>query len=197
MYYATFDEQGNRITSYVMGMHKDIPSASIQISDADQALYATNDYIRGADGKPIRRPAYVPTLEEVKAAKLTELDQAAATAYVSGFYSAASGTRLYYDSDPETQTLLTNIYSRTKEADWETKIRYPGIAPAGQAAIRARINSDAPDTAKTVQLLDARQVKMLIDDLDTAFFRIKSTLWRLQTQVAEANTVEEVESIVW
>jgi hypothetical protein len=74
MYYATFDDQGKRITSYVVGLHKDIPAEAIPISDDDQALYATNRYYRGADGKPVEIPAYVPTEEEVKQQQLNALD---------------------------------------------------------------------------------------------------------------------------
>lgn len=73
MYLSTFDRQGNRITSYVVGMHKDIPSDAVAISDEDQALYATNEYIR-VDGNPVKRPTYVPTAEERKNHSLIALD---------------------------------------------------------------------------------------------------------------------------
>ena len=66
MYFALFDEQGNRITSYHPDIHDKIPPHAIQISDDDQALYATNGYIRGADGSPVKRPPYVPTLHEIQ-----------------------------------------------------------------------------------------------------------------------------------
>lgn len=74
MYLATFDDQGKRITSYVVGLHKDIPSDAIPISDDDQALYATNRYYRGVDGKPAEIPAYLPTEEEIKQQQLSSLD---------------------------------------------------------------------------------------------------------------------------
>lgn len=77
MYLAKFDDNGNRITSIVEGIHfetdeekqKHINDGFIEISDADQELYATNEYIRGADGKPQKKPDYVPTKEE----KLTNI----------------------------------------------------------------------------------------------------------------------------
>lgn len=77
MYLAKFDSVGNRITSIVEGIHfdtneekqKQIDDGFIEISDEDQELYATNDYIRGADGKPQKKPEYVPTKEE----KLTRI----------------------------------------------------------------------------------------------------------------------------
>ncbi|EIW19900.1 MULTISPECIES: hypothetical protein [Pelosinus] len=196
MYLATFDNQGNRITSYVVGMHKDIPADAVQISDEDQALYATNEYIR-VDGKPVKRPVYVPTIQELQVAKLAELDQAAATAYEAGFYSAATGTELCYDSDVETQKLLNGMYARTLESDWGTKVRYPGAAPAGKAPIRARPTKEAAVTEKEVQLLDAGELKTLIDDLDSYLYSVKLVLWQKQAALKAATTVAEVTAITW
>lgn len=149
-----------------------------------------------ADGNAPDPAPGIP-IDEIKTSKLAALDASAATAYVGGFYSSASGSEMYYDSDTETQTLLANIYQRAKETDWETKVRYPGIAPAGKAPVRARPLSTDPDTAKTVQLLDASQLKVLIDDLDAAFFAIKGKLWTLQAQVEAAETVDAVNAISW
>ena len=74
MYLATFRADGTRITSYVVGLHKDIPADAIPISDEDQALYVTDKYYRGADGKPVAIPVYVPTEEEIKQQKFSALD---------------------------------------------------------------------------------------------------------------------------
>ncbi|SEJ60379.1 Phage tail assembly chaperone protein [Propionispira arboris] len=71
-YLAKFDASGNRITSIVKGIHfetdeekqKYIDSGFIEISDEDQELYATNEYIQGTDGKPQKKSPYVPTVEE-------------------------------------------------------------------------------------------------------------------------------------
>lgn len=102
MYYALFDSEGNRITSIVEGVHftitpgyeiygeengeqivigwesqtiePPIPEGYIAISDEDQRLYATNEYIRDqVTGKPVKKPANVPTLAELKAAKWNEI----------------------------------------------------------------------------------------------------------------------------
>jgi hypothetical protein len=70
MYKATFDSQGNRITSYHTDVHTDIPTDAIEISDEDQELYATNEYIRGTDGRPVTKPMVVIT----KAQKLSSLN---------------------------------------------------------------------------------------------------------------------------
>lgn len=196
-YYALFDEQGNRVTTYIEGIHETIPREAIAITEEEQNLYATNQYIRGEDGKPVKRPAYVPTLEKLKASKLVEMSNAAASAYVSGFYSAASGVKLYYDSEIEDQNLISGVYARTKEPDWKTKERYPGVAPAGKAPIRARPRKDSLTADKTVQLLDAEELKVLVDDLDSHLYTVKAMHWQLQAAVAVAETAEEIDAIKW
>jgi hypothetical protein len=45
-YFATFNPDGTRITSYVDTVHTDIPKEAIQITDADQELYCTGNYVR-------------------------------------------------------------------------------------------------------------------------------------------------------
>ena len=113
------------------------------------------------------------------------IQSGAKAAYIGGFYSDASGEMLYYDSDEDTQKLISNIYNRTKESDWETKVRYPGVAPAGKAPIRARPNSDSPETEKEIQLLDALQLKKLMDDMDDAFYTVKLKVWRKQAEIQD------------
>lgn len=63
MYRALFDDQGRRITSYVVGLHANIPAEAVEISDADQALYCTGQYIRDKlTGRPVSAPG--PTATE-------------------------------------------------------------------------------------------------------------------------------------
>lgn len=50
-----------------------IPDSFVPITNEEQELYCTGKYIRGEDGKPVKRPAYVPTLEELKVAKWDEI----------------------------------------------------------------------------------------------------------------------------
>jgi len=53
-YLATFNPDGSRITTYVSDIHSDIPSDAIEITEDDQNLYASNQYIRDmTTGKPI------------------------------------------------------------------------------------------------------------------------------------------------
>lgn len=66
MYYAIFKDNGERITTYIPGINCDAPpEGAILISEEDQELYATNQYIRDATtGKPILKPPYIPTKTE-------------------------------------------------------------------------------------------------------------------------------------
>ena len=82
-YLSKFDSNGRRITSYPLDNSIDdkkaelIADGYIEISEEDWNYYVGNQgngkngtgYIRGADGKPISAPPYIPTKEE-KAAQL-------------------------------------------------------------------------------------------------------------------------------
>ena len=139
-YFAKFDEEGNRITTIVEGVHFEIvppqpiieygdgdeifetvledvydegnvigqeekqiptgkyeqiekivgyteekfeppiPEGYIEISGEDQKLYQTNEYIRGKNGKPKKKPPYVPTDGELKQQQLEKLESEYQTA---------------------------------------------------------------------------------------------------------------------
>lgn len=52
-----------------------IPEGYIEISAEEQKLYQTNEYIRGKNGKPKKKPPYVPTSEELKQRQLEKLER--------------------------------------------------------------------------------------------------------------------------
>lgn len=99
MYLATFRADGTRITSYVAGIHKDIPSDAIPISNEDQAKYVTGLYYRGPDATPLEIPPYVLTAEEIKQQQFDALDaeyqpQFAALSQALGMATLAENTDL-------------------------------------------------------------------------------------------------------
>lgn len=47
----------------------------VPITDEEQALYASNQYIRGEDGKPVEKPPHILTIEEKMAVIRAERDQ--------------------------------------------------------------------------------------------------------------------------
>lgn len=99
-YFAKFNTEGNRVTSIAEGVHfstaaelkKYTDDGFIEISEADQELYASNKYIRDAEsGKPITRPPDMPTTEDKAKAistqyakEIAELKDALATAMLAG-----------------------------------------------------------------------------------------------------------------
>lgn len=147
-------------------------------------------------------PPAGPTPAEAAAAKMVAIDRAAAAAYVGGFYSSATGVPLWYDSDEETQRLLEGLGRRTMLPDWATLVRYPGMmppCPADSAPIRARPTAESPAADKAVEYLTGEQINVLIADLDTHLFAVKSHIWAQQMTVylalATGATAAEIEAL--
>lgn len=75
-YYAKFNANGERETSIALHIHFEtdeelqsyLDKGFVPISDEEQEQYASGQYIRGKDGKPVEKPPYVPTTEEKLAA---------------------------------------------------------------------------------------------------------------------------------
>ena len=83
-YFAKFDEQGNRITSIVEGVHFNddetlqeyVKDGFVEITEEEQNLYQTNEYVRGTDGKPQKKPAVEPVPQEHEQIDSSILDMA-------------------------------------------------------------------------------------------------------------------------
>ena len=123
-YMAKFDSTGIREASVVAGVHFStaaekqayLDQGYIEISDADQALYATNEYVKGSDGKPTAKPAYVETKADKANAlaatyngEIAELKDSLATATLSGDTTTIEELKTEYG------TLLTE-YNTALEA---------------------------------------------------------------------------------
>lgn len=76
-YYAQFTNNGERITTWIPGVNCETPSSdAVEITEEEQGLYATNQYIRDVNtGRPIPKHVYVPTVEEKLAAIRDERDR--------------------------------------------------------------------------------------------------------------------------
>ncbi|SDN11951.1 Phage tail assembly chaperone protein [Dendrosporobacter quercicolus] len=82
-YYAKFNGKNERETSIALSVHFTneeelqpyLDQGFVSITDEEQALYATNQYTRGEDGKPVKKPPYAPTTEEKMAAIRAKRDQ--------------------------------------------------------------------------------------------------------------------------
>lgn len=111
-YYAKFDAEGNRATSIVEGVHftaadelkKYTDEGFTEISNEDQELYASNEYIRDTKtGKPVLRPPYVTTTEDKAntiatqySSQIAELKDALATATLAGDEATVTELRAEY-----------------------------------------------------------------------------------------------------
>jgi len=81
-YYAKFNRDGERETSIALNIHfanKEelqmyLDQGFVPISDHEQKLYASGQYIRGENGKAVEKPSVILTIEEIIAQKLAVLD---------------------------------------------------------------------------------------------------------------------------
>lgn len=82
-YYAKFNENGERETSIAFNVHFTnaeelqpyLDHGFEPITDEEQALYATNKYLRGTDGKSVEKPLYEPAADEKMVAIRVERDR--------------------------------------------------------------------------------------------------------------------------
>ena len=132
-------------------------------------------------------------IDQEKQSKLNYIDTCAATAYVGGFYSTATGELLKYDSDVPTQNLLDSLYVLATAAPdvFNSKVFYEGV-PAGHIPIRAWVAGE-----KEVKIFDVDMIILLGDDLTKHKGTVKAKVWNLQEQVKLATTVEQLDLIVW
>ncbi len=149
------------------------------------------------DGEQYVQPDAV-TIEEVKIAKVAEINQKAEIMYNLGFYSTASGTKMWYDSDPESQALIHRQYNLALNQPeiYKSTVFAKGYIP-GVTPIRARETMRTPKTEKTVQMLNTHQMITLGNDLMSVLYTIKTINWDLQNAVNDANTIEEVMTVEW
>jgi len=143
-------------------------------------------------------PDPAQTVAQAQTARLSMFDAAAAAAYTAGFESAASGAPLWYDSDSDTQAVINRQYliALSSPTIYSATTFFNG-APAGVTPMRARPTATSPDSAKTVQYLNAAQMVQLGNDLAATWESVKLQLWTLQAQVNAATTTAAVEAITW
>lgn len=123
-----------------------------------------------------------PILDELKQAKLAEVDTWTANKITGGFIS--NGVR--YDSDTDTQTTMQGIALNVNSERFTTD--YPnGIPVRGY---------DEGATEKTIHYLTAEEVLMFCADLSEHIGRCKLDGWTMQQAVHEATTKEELDAIV-
>jgi len=125
------------------------------------------------------------TLDELKAAKLAEIDAWTAAKITGGFVSNASGEAVTYDSDKDTQLTMQGIALNVNTELFAEK--YPDGCPVRGYAQGAE--------EKTIYMLSAEQVMNWCADLSMHIGTCKQAGWAKQAEVQAATTKEELDAI--
>lgn len=126
-----------------------------------------------------------PTLDELKADKLAEIDAWTAAKITGGFVSNASGEAVTYDSDKDTQLTMQGIALNVNTELFAEK--YPTGCPV-------RGYPEDSDT-KQIYMLSPAQVMQWQADLSIHIGTCKQNGWAKQAEVQAATTKEELDAI--
>lgn len=146
-----------------------------------------NGYLRDPmTGEFKEIPPYVPTLDELKTAKLAEIDMWTAEKITGGFISSCSGEPVRYDSDKDTQLTMQGIALNVSTE------RFANEYPLG-CPVRGYKEGE---TEKTIQYLNAAQAYTWCADLSSHIGACKQQGWIKQAQVEAALSKEDLEAII-
>lgn len=126
-----------------------------------------------------------PTLEELKAIKLSEVDAWTESKITGGFISECTGEIVRYDSDKDTQLTMQGIALNVSTERFKNE--YPDGCP-----VRGYKEGE---TVKTIQYLNASQVYTWCADLSSHVGACKQQGWSKQAEVAAALSKEELDAI--
>lgn len=127
-----------------------------------------------------------PSLEELKAAKLAEVDTWTANKIVGGFVSYCSGEEVTYDSDKDTQLTMQGIALNVNSELFAEK--YPTGCPVRGYPKGIQV--------KQIYMLTPEQVLLWQADLSIHIGTCKQDGWSKQAEVEKAVSKEELDAIV-
>lgn len=127
-----------------------------------------------------------PTLEELKAIKLSEVDAWTERKITGGFISECTGEIVRYDSDKDTQLTMQGIALNVSTERFKNE--YPDGCP-----VRGYKEGE---TVKTIQYLNASQVYTWCADLSSHAGACKQQGWSKQAEVAAALSKEDLDAII-
>lgn len=134
---------------------------------------------------------YEPTLDELKTAKLTEVDTWTASKITAGLISDCTGYTVLYDSDRDTQTKLDLALSLVNAGILQAK--YPqGFPVRGYK----QLEDGSFETDKTIILFSADAVKLWNADFGEHLLQCTQDGWAKQKEVNAATSKEELDAIV-
>ena len=187
-YYIKLDEEGKRISP---GYREDSNVPEDIITNGFLATKAEfekllNGYLRDPKTGEFKEiPPYEPTLDELKAAKLAEIDTWTADKITGGFVSQCTGTPVRYDSDKDTQITMQGIALNARTERFTEE--YPEGCPVRCYAEGA--------SEKIINWLSPEQVLGWCADLSLHIGACKQQGWEKQAQVKAAVSKEDLEAI--
>nr|DAR01683.1 MAG TPA: protein of unknown function (DUF4376) [Caudoviricetes sp.] len=195
-YLIKFDENGRRSDTYVAEEKTQeqvtelLEKGFVLITEEDYQLLIGNidghEYIHNSDGSYSKYESPEPTLEELKAIKLSEVDVWTESKITGGFISECTGEIVRYDSDKDTQLTMQGIALNVSTERFKNE--YPDGCPV-------RGYKDG-ETVKTIQYLNASQVYTWCADLSSHVGACKQQGWSKQAEVAAALSKEELDAII-
>lgn len=195
-YLIKFDENGRRSDTYVAEEKTQeqvtelLEKGFVLITEEDYQLLIGNvdgkEYIRNADGTYSEYTSPEPTLEELKAIKLSEVDAWTERKITGGFTSECSGELVRYDSDKDTQLTMQGIALNVNTDRFA--VEYPTGCPVRGYADRSAV--------KTIFYLTPEQVFEWCADLSTHIGTCKQAGWNKQAEVNAAQSKEELDAII-
>lgn len=127
-----------------------------------------------------------PTFDELKVAKLAEVDAWTADKITGGFTSRCTGSHVRYDSDRDTQLTMQGIALNVSTE------RFANEYPLG-CPVRGYKEGE---TEKTIQYINAAQVYTWCADLSSHIGACKQQGWIKQAQVEAALSKEDLDAII-
>lgn len=171
------------LKNYIVGMDNGvdeyvIKNISSSATPTDLSLNENGDVVFQKDDEEL-------ILAFQKKLKLKEIDEWTASKIIGGFVSEASGEKVTYDSDVDTQLTMQGIALNVGTPLFAEK--YPDGCPVRGVA-------EGKDS-KAVYLLNPQQVMQWMADLSMHIGNCKQAGWKKQAEVEACKTVFELNNI--
>ena len=196
-YLIKFDENGRRSDTYVAEEKTQeqvtelLEKGFVLITEEDYQLLVGNvdgkEYIRNADGTYSEYTSPEPTLEELKAIKLSEVDAWTERKITGGFISECTGEIVRYDSDKDTQLTVSSDLNTINSALDKFSEHYPEGYPM-RGYPEGRLD-------KSVYYLSVEQLIKWNVDLGLHRGKCKQQGWEKQAEIKAAKSKEELDII--
>lgn len=196
-YLIKFDENGRRSDTYVAEEKTQeqvtelLEKGFVLITEEDYQLLIGNvdgkEYIRVADGTYSEYTSPEPTLEELKAIKLSEVDVWTESKITGGFISECTGEIVRYDSDKDTQLTVSSDLNTINSALDKFSEHYPEGYPM-RGYLEGRLD-------KSVYYLSVEQLIKWNVDLGLHRGKCKQQGWEKQAEIKAAKSKEELDTI--